>query len=125
MLLTFTVRDAIHACKVNGQPITKDGLSSKVGVKRTTLFHYPAVRALMTQSANVDQQQRRDMRYKKREEELAKQVVNAIQQLRDTGSRVSVQAVGKIVHVSSVGLHVKKSSLLPFPSDFFYGYNGK
>lgn len=76
-----------------------------VGVNRATLFHYPAVRALMTQAANEDQQQRRELRYQKREEELALQVVNAIQQLRDSGRPVSVQAVGKIVHVSSVGLH--------------------
>jgi uncharacterized protein with von Willebrand factor type A (vWA) domain len=45
------------------------------------------------------------MRYQKREEELAQQVVNAIQQLRDSGMRVSVQAVGKIVHVTHVGLY--------------------
>jgi uncharacterized protein with von Willebrand factor type A (vWA) domain len=76
-----------------------------VVVNRATLFHYPAVRALMTQATNEDQQQRREMRYQKREEELAQQVVNAIQQLRDSGMRVSVQAVGKIVHVTHVGLY--------------------
>lgn len=99
------VLQAIQACRASGQPITKDSLSSMVGVNRATLFHYPAVRALMTQTANEDQQQRKEMRYQKREEELAQQVVNAIQQLRDSGKRVSMRAVGNIVHVSSVGLH--------------------
>ena len=59
----------------------------------------------MTQAAHEDQQQRQEMQYQRREEELTQQVVDAIQQLRDSGKRVSVQAVGKIVHVSSVGLH--------------------
>lgn len=59
----------------------------------------------MTQAANEDRQQRKEKRYQKREEELAQQVVNAIQQLRDSGKRISYQAVGNIVHVSSVGLH--------------------
>ncbi len=59
----------------------------------------------MTQAAKEDQQQRREMRYQEREEELTRQVVNAIQQLQDAGKRVSVRAVGEIVHLSSVGLH--------------------
>jgi len=99
------VQEAIQSCRASGQPITKEGLSSMVGVNRATLFHYPAVRALMTQSANEDQQQRGEQRYQKQEEELALHVVNAIQQLRDSGKRVSVRAVGNIVHVSYVGLH--------------------
>ena len=99
------VKNAIHVCRASGQPITKEGLSSMVGINRTTLFHYPAVRALMTQAANEDQQQLKELRFQKREEELAQQVVNAIQQLRNSGRRVSALAVGKIVHVSSRSLH--------------------
>jgi hypothetical protein len=99
------VQEAIQICKASGQPITKEGLSNMVGVNRATLFHYPTVRALMTQAANEDQQQRRELSYQKREEELALQVVNAIQKLRDSGKRVSMRAVGNIVHLSYVGLH--------------------
>lgn len=99
------VRDAILVYRASAQPITKDGLSSMVGINRATLFHYPAVRALMTQAANEDQQQQKKLRFQKREEALAQQVVNAIQQLRDSQRRISVQAVGKIVHVSCVCLN--------------------
>jgi hypothetical protein len=59
-----------------------------VDVNHARLFHYPVVRAVMTQAANEDQQQRREMRYQEREEEPTRQVVNAIQQLQDAGKRV-------------------------------------
>jgi hypothetical protein len=61
-----------------------------VSINLASLFHYPIVRALMTQAANEDQQQRREMLYQEREEELTRQVVNAIQQLQDARKRVSV-----------------------------------
>src|SRR6266567_3186435 len=103
--LLHLVKDAINGCKASGEPITKERVSGMMGVDRAALLRYPEVRALMTQAANEDQQQRREMRYQEREEEVAQQVVNAIQQLRDSGKRVSVHAVGKIVHLSYVGLH--------------------
>jgi transcriptional regulator with XRE-family HTH domain len=99
------VREAIHACKASGQPITKVKLSNMVGVDSATLHNYLQVRALMTKAANEDQQQRREMFYQEREEELIRKVVNAIQQLQDAGKRISVRAVGEIVHLSHAGLH--------------------
>ena len=98
-LLNLT-KDAIHIYRQNGYPITKESLSFIVGINRTTLYHYQLVRALMTEAANVDKQRRQERRFKKREEELFQQVVNAIQQLRDSGTRVSLQSVEKTVHVS-------------------------
>lgn len=94
------VKDAIQECRQNGQPITKDRLSRMVGVHRATLFRYQLVRALTTQAANEDKQKRQEQRFQMREDELFQQVGNAIQQLRDSGMRVSVQAVAKIVHAS-------------------------
>ena len=82
-LLNLT-KDAIHIYRQNGYPITKESLSCIVGINRTTLYHYQLVRALMTEAANVDKQQRQERQFKKREEELFQQVVNAIQQLRDS-----------------------------------------
>lgn len=99
------IQEAINACKANEWPITKKELSRIVGVSCATLRYYPSVRALMTQAAKEDQQQRQEIRFQKREEELAQQVVNAIQQLRDSDKRISNQAVGNIVHLSYTGLH--------------------
>jgi ParB-like chromosome segregation protein Spo0J len=98
------VREAINACKDSGLPITKEKLSSMVGVNSASVHNYPQVRALMTQAANEDKQQRRKMAYREREEQLVRQVVNAIQQLQEAGKRVSIVAVGEIVHLSHAGL---------------------
>lgn len=57
------VREAIHACKVSGRPITKARLSSMVAVDRAALLRYPKVRTLMTQAANEDKQLRQERRY--------------------------------------------------------------
>src|SRR5713101_2957035 len=75
-----------------------------VGVARATLLRYPEVRTLMTQAANEDKQQRQEHRFQEREEELTRQVVDAIQHLRDAGKQVSVKAVGRSIHVSTVCL---------------------
>jgi uncharacterized protein YifE (UPF0438 family) len=96
------VRDAIHACKVSGQPITKARLSSMVGVDRAALLRYPQVRALMTQAANVDKQERQKRRFQAREEELARQVIAALQQLRDQNRQITKRAVEKLVHLSNI-----------------------
>lgn len=108
------VQEAICECKTSGRPITKRELSRIVGVKCPTLFHYPSVRALMTQAVNEDRQQRLEIRFQEREDELTWQVVDAIQQLRDAGKKVSVKAVGRSVHVSPVCLlyYPKVSALL-------------
>ena len=98
------VQEAIQTCRVNGQPITKEGLSRIVGVHRATLFHYPAVRVLMTQAVIKDKQQRKEKRFQLNEEELAQQVIDAIQRLRREDKRVTYRAVGEIVHLSSFGL---------------------
>jgi hypothetical protein len=47
------------------------------GVNHASLFYSSIVRALMTQAAKEDQQQRREMRYQVWEEELSQQVVIA------------------------------------------------
>jgi len=100
--LLYLVRDAIHACKASGQPITKAKLSSMVGVNRTTLLRYPQVRALMTQAANEDKQERQERCFQAREKELTQQVVAALQQLRDQNRQITKRAVEKLVHVSSI-----------------------
>ncbi len=92
------VREAIHACKAIGQPITKVKLSSMVGVDRATLHRYPQVRALMTLAANEDKQQRQERRFQVRQEELTQQVVAALQQLRDRNRRITKRAIEKLVH---------------------------
>ena len=107
------IEEAIQVCKTSGRPITKKELSRVVGVSCPTLFHYPAVRALMTRAVKEDRQQRQKIRFQRREEELIQQVVDAIQQLRDAGEQVSVKAVGRSVHVSTVCLlHYPKVSAL-------------
>ena len=106
------LREAIHACKVNGQPITKERLSSIVGVDRAALLRYPQVRALMTQAANEDKQQRQERCFQAREEELAQQVVTALQQLRDRNRRITKRAIEKAVHVSNICLYHPKVRVL-------------
>ncbi len=106
------VREAIHACKVSGQPITKAKLSSMVGVDSAALHRYPQVRTLMTQAANEDKQQRQERRFQVREEELTQQVVAALQQLRDQNRRITKRAVGKLVHVSNICLYYPKVGIL-------------
>jgi hypothetical protein len=108
------VQEAIHVCKTSGRPITKRELSCIVGVKRPTLFHYPPVRALMTQAVKEDRQQRQKIQFQEREEELTRQVVDAIHHLRDAGKQVSVKAVGRSIHVSTICLlyYPKVSALL-------------
>ena len=96
------VREAIHACKVNGQPITKVRLSGMVGVERAPLLRYPQVRALMTQAVKEDKQQRQERRFQAREEELTQQVVAALQQLRDQNRPITKRAIEKAVHVSNI-----------------------
>src|SRR6266849_566238 len=85
-----------------------------VGVARATLFRYPEVRTLMTQAANEDKQHRQEHHFQTREEELTQQVVDTIQHLRDAGKQVSVKAVGRSIHASTVCLfyYPKVSALL-------------
>ena len=98
-LLTL-VKDAINGCKASGEPITKERLSSMVGVDRAALLRYPEVRTLMTQAVTKDRQQRQDHRFQAREEELTQQVIAALQKFQDTNRRISPHAIGKVVHVS-------------------------
>ena len=84
------VREAIHTCKVSGQPITKVRLSDMVGVGRSALLRYPQVRALMDQAVNEDKQQRQEHRFQVREEELTQQVVAALQQLQDQNRHIGL-----------------------------------
>jgi len=106
------VREAIQACKVSGQPITKERLSSMVAVDRAALLRYPQVRAQMTQAANEDRQQRREMRHQEREEELTQHVDAALQQLRDQNRRITKQAVENLVHVSNICSYYPKVRVL-------------
>lgn len=99
------VREAIHTCKVNGQPITRMRLSGMVGVERAPLLHYPRVKALVTQAVNEDKQQRQELRSQAREEELTRQVVATLQQLRDQKRRITKRAIEKAVHVSNICSH--------------------
>jgi len=73
-----------------------------VGLDNATLLRYPQVRILMTQAANEDKQQRKERRFRAREEELTQQVIAALQQFQDTNRRISPHAIGKAVHVSQL-----------------------
>ncbi len=106
------VREAIHACKVSGQPITKVRLSGMVGVERAPLLRYPQVRVLMAQAVNEDKQQRQERRFQVREEELTQQVVAALQQLRDQNRRITKRAIEKAVHVSNICSYFPKVRVL-------------
>jgi predicted heme/steroid binding protein len=106
------VRDAIYACKASGQPITKVKLNNMVGVGRATLHRYPQVRALMTQAANEDKQQRQERRFQVRQEELTQQVVASLQQLRDQNRQITKRAVEKAVHVSNICFDYPKVRVL-------------
>jgi len=99
------VKDAIHVCKVSGQPITKARISDIIGVDRAALLRYSEVRTLMTQAADEDRQQRQERRFRFREEELTRQVINALQQLRDQNRRISKKAIENIVHLSNMCSH--------------------
>ena len=96
------VREAIHACKVSGQPITKMRLSGMVGLACAPLLRYPQVRVLMTQAVNEDKQQRQERRFQVLEEELTQQVVAVLHQLRDQNRRITKRAIEKAVHVSNI-----------------------
>ena len=106
------VKNAIHACKTSGQPITKVRLSGMVGVDRAGLLRYAEVRALMTQAADEDRQDRQERRFRAREEELTGQVINALQQLRDQNRQISKRAIEKIVHVSNICMHYPRVKAL-------------
>jgi Family of unknown function (DUF6262) len=95
------VQEAIGICKASGQPITRESLSSMVGVHRICLARYPSVKELMTRATVEDRQQRKELRFQKREEELIEQVLNAIQQLQNEGKRVTIKDVGRKIHVSA------------------------
>jgi hypothetical protein len=96
------VREAIHACKVSGQPITKMRLSGMVGLACAPLLRYPQVRVLMTQAVNEDKQQRQERRFQVLEEELTQQVVAVLHQLRDQNRRITKRAIEKAVNVSNI-----------------------
>ena len=106
------VKDAINACRVSGQPITKERLSGMVGVDRAGLLRYAEVRTLMTQAANEDKQQRQELRFRAREEELTQQVIAALQQLRDKNRRISKRAIAKAVNVSNICSYYPKVKAL-------------
>jgi hypothetical protein len=72
-----------------------------VGVHRICLARYPSVKELMTRAAVEDRQQRKELRFQRREEELIEQVLNAIQQLQNEGKRVTIKDVGRKIHVSA------------------------
>jgi transcriptional regulator with XRE-family HTH domain/uncharacterized membrane protein len=95
------VQEAIDICKANGQPITTEGLSSMVGVSRSTLVRYSTVKELVTRVVAEDWRQRKELRFQKREAELIKQVLEAIQQLQNEGKRVTITDVGRKIHVSA------------------------
>ncbi len=59
----------------------------------------------MTQAADEDRQQRQERRFRFREEELTRQVINALQQLRDQNRRISKKAIENIVHLSNMCSH--------------------
>ena len=102
--LAGRVKEAIQLCKTSGRSITVRELCLIAGIKRSTLPYYPSVGALITQAINEDRRQRQEIRFQEREEELSRQVVDAIQQLRERGKQVSVRAVGISLHVSPVCL---------------------
>jgi len=83
-----------------------------VGLDNATLLRYPQVRILMTQAANEDKQQRKERRFRAREEELIQQVIAALQQLRDQNRRITKRAIEKAVHVSNICLYYPKVKVL-------------
>ena len=83
-----------------------------VGVDNATLLRYPQVRALMTQTANEDKQERQERCFQAREEELTQQVVAALEQLRDQNRRITKRAIGKLVHVSNICSYYPKVRIL-------------
>jgi len=95
------VQKAIGICKASEQPITTEGLSSMVGAHRISLARYPSVKELMTQAVAEDRQQRNELRFQRREEELLEQVLDAIQQLQNEGKRVTIKDVARKIHVSA------------------------
>jgi hypothetical protein len=102
------VQEAIHACKSSELPITKGELSRIVGVKYSTLYNDPTVRELMTQAVKEDKHKQQEIQFQQREDGLTRQVANAVQQLRDMGKKISVNAVMQYLHVS-------RSRLLCYP----------
>jgi len=106
------VRDAIHACRVSGQPITTARLCGMVGVDNATIHRYPPVSALMTQAADEDKQERQKRRFQEREEELTRQVATALQELRDQNRRITKRAIEKAVHVSNICSYYPKVRVL-------------
>jgi hypothetical protein len=96
------IKGAIHACKDSEQPIIQQSLSKLVGLSCYALRCYTQVRALMTQAATDDRQQRRERRLEAREEELTQLVVEALELLRDQNRPVTQRAIEKLVHHSNV-----------------------
>jgi transcriptional regulator with XRE-family HTH domain len=96
------LREAINACKNNGQPITQKKLSDMVGVSPFALLRYPQVRALMTQAVSEDKQEQQEHRFQVCQEEMTQQVILALQQLRDQNRKITKRAVEKLVHYSEI-----------------------
>jgi len=95
------VKDAINVCQASGQPITKKRVSDMIGIHPSALHRYAEVRTLLTQVATEDKHKRQQLRFQARQDELAQQVIAALQQFQDQNKRITRRAIEKVVHVSS------------------------
>jgi hypothetical protein len=76
-----------------------------IGVHPISLARYPSVKELMTQAVAEDRQQRKELRFQRREEELLEQMLDAILQLQNEAMRMTIMDVARKIPFSTSTLN--------------------
>ena len=97
------LKEAIPQLKALGRPITAKTVSQFVGVTRQGLQHYPALKAVWEQITQ-ELQAEHEQWEKQREDELIRQVREAVTTLIAQGFYPSQKAISALVHISPGGL---------------------
>jgi hypothetical protein len=94
--LAAEVQHAIERLKTSGQPVTQAAIATAVHSSINKLRSYPSVRIILDEISGEE----KHTRPKRREEELLKQLEEAIQLLKSRGQVVTNQALKEILHFS-------------------------
>ena len=97
--LVRQIREAVEILRSQGRPLTQPAVCELVGVSLTCLAYYPRAKAAL---AEVGKEGRRHSRRRarRREQELASQVRQAIADLGSRGQPVTRSAVARLIGVS-------------------------
>jgi transcriptional regulator with XRE-family HTH domain len=101
--LLSTVQQAIKVLKAEGTLLTQQTVSRRVGMSVMGLLHYPRVKALLSQLKHERSQQLQVQR-RWREQELVKQVRQAVTALQEQRAIVTQEAIGALIGLTPTGL---------------------